>query len=137
MKFAKVGESVKDFTYGSPAQEFAIGVKITDRPRKLADYKFTPKLPKPGKAPVIEIYKGQKIKLSEGPFVQKMPSGHIGVFQRVGEKRLPIRELVGPSVTGIFNANTNIHDAAWNRILEEFEKRLLPELNFALNIENK
>jgi hypothetical protein len=137
MKFGKVGESVKEFTYGSPVQDYAIGIKIKDRPRPLSDFRFTPKAPKYGAVPVAEIYKGKKQRLSDGAFVQKMPSGHIGVFQRVGEKRLPIRELVGPSVTGIFNANEKIHDAAWDRILEVFEERLIPELNFALNIENK
>ena len=137
MKSTKVAESVKKYVYGSPITDFAIGVKISDRPRPLADYKFLPKAPKPGVVPTIEIYKGKKYRLSEGPFVQKMPSGHIGVFHRVGEKRLPIRELVGPSITGIFKANENIHGAVWDKIFETFEKRIISELHYVLEIENK
>ena len=35
-------------------------------------------------------------------FIATMPSGHRGVFQRVGRSRLAIRELKGPSVVHVF-----------------------------------
>lgn len=35
-------------------------------------------------------------------FIAQMKSGHEGVFQRVGKKRLPIEELKGPSPWGVF-----------------------------------
>jgi len=34
-------------------------------------------------------------------FVKTMPSGHEGVFKRLGQPRLPIRELMGPSVPAV------------------------------------
>ena len=137
MKSSTVLERVKEYTYGGPTQDFAIGIKIDGKPRPLSEFKFFPKMPKPNTFPTVEIYKGKKQRVSDGAFVQKMPSGHIGVFKRQSEKRLPIKELIGPSVAGLFRANENIHDTVWNTVFETFEKRVLPELNFALNLENK
>ena len=137
MKSSAVLERLKEYTYGSPATDFAIGIKIDGTPRPLSEFKFLPKMPKPNAFPTVEIYKGKKQRLSNGAFVQKMPSGHIGVFRRLGEKRLPIKEFIGPSVAGLFRANENIHETVWDKIFETFEKRVLPELNFALNLENK
>ena len=137
MKSSTVLERVKEYTYGGPTQDFAIGIKIDGTPRPLSEFKFLPKMPKPNAFPTVEIYKGKKQRVSDGAFVQKMPSGHIGVFKRQSEKRLPIKELIGPSVAGLFMANENIHDTVWNTVFETFEKRVLPELNFALNLENK
>lgn len=41
-------------------------------------------------------------------FVAEMPSGHTGVFKRIGEGRLPIVELRGPSVAEVFEASDTI-----------------------------
>lgn len=37
-------------------------------------------------------------KLAKGVFIVKLKSGHRGVFKRTSKKRLPIKELWGPSV---------------------------------------
>jgi hypothetical protein len=133
MKPSSVAERVKKYVYGSPISDFAIGVKIRDSARPLSEFVFSPKMPKPKMAPAVEIYKGQISILHKGAFVQKMPSGHIGVFERVGEKRMPIKELTGPSVTGIFKANEKIHTVVWEKIFDVFEKRIIHELHYILD----
>ena len=135
LKQSTVAKTVKKYVQGSPTGEFAIGVKISDTARPLSEFKFLPKMPKPHTAPIVEIYRGKKQKLGNGAFVQQMPSGHIGVFHRIGEKRLPIKELRGPAVTGIFKANEEIHRTAFEKIYEVLEKRVVHELNWIL--ENK
>ena len=133
MKPATVMERVKKYVYGSPVTDFAIGVKISDTARPLSEFAFWPKKPKPGTTPTVEIYKGQKKPLGRDAFVAQMPSGHIGVFHRLSEKRLPIKEITGPSVTGLFKANEKIHDAVWEKIFGTFEKRILHELHRVLD----
>jgi len=135
LKQSTVAKTVKKYVQGNPAGEFAIGVRISDTARPLSEFKFLPKMPKPHTAPIVEIYRGKKQTLSNGAFVQQMPSGHIGIFQRLGEKRLPIKELRGPAVTGIFKANEEIHNSAFEKIYEVLEKRVVHELNWIL--ENK
>jgi len=135
LKQSTVAEAVKKYVHGNPSSEFAIGVRISDAARPLSEFGFQPKMPKPHTAPIVEIYRGKKQKLENGAFVQKMPSGHVGVFERVGKKRLPIRELTGPSVTGIFKANEKIHDSVFDKIFDTLEKRIIHELQWVL--ENK
>jgi hypothetical protein len=133
MKSTDIGERVKKYVYGSPVTDFAIGVKISDTARPLSEFAFLPKMPKPDTSPIVEIYKGKKQKLGKDAFVQKMPSGHVGVFHRLGEERLPIKEITGPSVTGLFKANEKIHDAVWGKIFDTFEKRVIHELHRILD----
>jgi hypothetical protein len=137
LKPTKVGQRVKKYVYGSPISDFAIGMKISDTARPLSEFAFWPKKPKPGTNPIVEIYRGKKQRLRDGAFVQQMPSGHIGIFRRASEKRLPIREPTGPSVTGIFKANEKIHDEVWGKITDTLEKRVLSELHYILDIEKK
>ena len=133
LKSTEVGKRVEKYVRGSPITDFAIGMKISDTVRPLSDFAFWPKRPKSKTDPVVEIYRGKKQKVSNGAFVQQMPSGHIGIFRRLSEKSLPIREPAGPSVTGIFKANETIHDAVWSKINDTLEKRVLHELHFILD----
>lgn len=65
-------------------------------------------------------------------FIAIMPSGHRGVFTRPGrlQHRLPIAELMGPSIAQSFTKN---EDAAIERCYEQLEKNLPHELQFALS----
>ena len=38
----------------------------------------------------------------QGSFIATMRTGHRGVFRRVGRRRLPIKELWGPTIAGTF-----------------------------------
>jgi Prophage minor tail protein Z (GPZ) len=44
-----------------------------------------------------------KAQVFKGTFIATMPGGgHRGVFRRVGKKRLPIQEMMGPSIHGSY-----------------------------------
>jgi len=134
LKSSDIGKSVKKYVYGSPL-DMSIGMKISDTARPLSNFKFTPKnrMP-PAKGPVItEIYKGAKKRQAAHAFVAQMPTGHIGIFERETEESLPIRQLPGPSVTGLFKANENVHNAVWDIIFDTFEKRVEHELTRLLD----
>lgn len=62
-------------------------------------------------------------------FIASMASGHRGVFQRVGTRRLPIRELQGPSVLHVFVKHVAVGLA---RGEEQLVKNLQSELRFAI-----
>jgi hypothetical protein len=132
LKPAEIGNKVKAYAHGSSLGA-AIGVKISDTARPLSDFAFTPKKPTPKTPPIVEIYKGEKKVLNKGAFVAKMPTGHIGIFQRETEKALPIRQLPGPSVTGLFTANERAHTLVQDTIWETFEKRIEHELEYLLS----
>ena len=62
-------------------------------------------------------------------FLAQMRSGHLGVFQRVGRTRLPIRELRGPSIAHVFGKYVAVGIA---RGEEQLKKNLQSEFRFAL-----
>jgi len=133
LKQSTIAKAVKKYVHGNPIAEYSIGVRISDTARPLSEFNFTPKTPKPRTAPTVEIYRGVKKKFEKGAFVQRMPSGHIGVFERVGKNRLPIRELRGPAITGIFKENEGLQDRVFDRIYEILEKRINHELHYILD----
>jgi hypothetical protein len=54
--------------------------------------------------PVGGVRYGKRNTLIPGSFIGRMKkSGHMGVFKREGSKRLPIKELFGPSIALIFS----------------------------------
>ena len=61
-------------------------------------------------------------------FIARMPTGHEGVFVRKTRRRLPIRELFGPSIGGVF---ARYRQAALARATDSFHKNLDHELTFA------
>lgn len=63
-----------------------------------------------------------------GAFIATMKSGHNGVFMRMTKKRLPIRELLGPSLGHVFAKYRPLGIA---RVQEVFEQNLDHELDFA------
>lgn len=62
-------------------------------------------------------------------FIARMDSGHIGVFVRKGRRRLPIRELFGPSIPQVFG---KLSPEALARGQEQLIKETAHELKFAL-----
>lgn len=61
-------------------------------------------------------------------FLADMKSGHRGVFQRKAKPRLPIRELLGPSIARVFLKHVDVGIA---RGEEQLVKNLQSELKFA------
>ena len=104
----------------------------------------------PSKGPVrAAVKQGGGSELGHA-FIAKMPSGHIGVFEREGEKRLSkttrkgkknterdhIREFFGPSVPGMFGMEkeTPINTAVIKRTGEIFNELVIQELEALLNV---
>lgn len=61
-------------------------------------------------------------------FIARMPSGHVGVFQRRATGRLPIYQLHGPSLPKVFEKFT---PEGLARGGESLKKNLIHELRFA------
>ncbi len=66
-------------------------------------------------------------------FIATMPSGHRGVFTRKGKKRLPIRELYGPSLPKEFS-HRKILEALRRRAIVAWPKNFQNELNYYLSM---
>lgn len=75
----------------------------------------------------VKMRKDKGRKLFKGAFIQKMPSGHRGVFRRKSKRRLPIRQLRGPSVHSVFVEKLSIIEKKSSEILDRV---YTSELNF-------
>ena len=61
-------------------------------------------------------------------FIATMPSGHRGIFKRRAKRRLPIRELFGPSLPHVFEK----YIPTFRKVASEsLEKNLRSEISFA------
>lgn len=88
------------------------------------------KLKKAPKALKAAVYRGGAKKPIPGAFIATAGS-HLGVFERSGKKRLPIRELRGPAVPSMA-ANDEVREHVQGVFGEEMLKRLPHELNRTL-----
>lgn len=87
----------------------------------------------------VKVHKARKV--IRHAFIAKMPSGHLGVYMRkdgsrhvyrrqagkVVSSQLPIRELYGPSVGGMYG-NARVQAAMARSIAANFERRLRHEM---------
>jgi hypothetical protein len=73
---------------------------------------------------------GPQSKLIPGSFIARMQSGHIGVFQRIRDKRLPVRELFGPSVALVFSRR-KIRSKIQEFLKEKVPQEIARALKFA------
>ncbi len=67
--------------------------------------------------------------LIKSAFIATMPSGHVGAFRRKDRSRLPIQELRGPSLAGLYGGAYDLS----SRILRESQARL--EQNIANQVQ--
>ena len=135
LKSGDIGQRVRRYQYGSPLGMVA-GVRISDAPRPLTEFAHWPKNPKRGDIPTVSVYKGKKTKLTQKAFFATMKTGHTGIFEKKTDGSRGIRQLFGPSTTGLFKANEEIHNRVWDEIWGTFEKRVLAELHFILEGKN-
>lgn len=59
--------------------------------------------------------------------------GHIGVFERATEKRLPIHEKLGPSTPQMMESNEDVSQAIGDKVRETFEVRIEHEMLAIMN----
>ena len=65
-------------------------------------------------------------------FVSEVKSGHIGLFERETDDRLPIRQLLGPAIPQMIDANDGLKERIGEKLIETFNKRLEHEIDFRL-----
>jgi hypothetical protein len=105
----------------------------------------------PAKGPVRAAVKQSGGANLSRAFVAKMPSGHVGVFEREeskrknmdshgrikkdGKEKYHINELFGPSIVGMFGREkeTEINTAAIEKVRETLDKHVINELERLLN----
>jgi hypothetical protein len=79
----------------------------------------------------VEVRRGARkiVSGSPKPFMTILKSGHIGVFQRTGKGRLPIQQLYGPGVGGLFGSE-KIFKNVETFINQKFEPLLIADLKW-------
>ena len=108
--------------------DLAAAVIAKGGPIALTKFQVTPRQPQPGRrAPVIARVK----RGGGGPvaraFVTKMASGHVGVFNRVGQSRFPLTQRYGPSVPQMLGSPT-VTQWVEQKATEKLDERLNHEI---------
>ncbi|MBP2655405.1 MAG: hypothetical protein H6Q73_2974 [Firmicutes bacterium] len=109
-------------------------VSANGSPIPLIKFRVTPN--KPGQKKIGTLLRAS-VKRSggkpiSGAFVAKFKSGHIGIMQRDGKNRLPVKELYGPAVPQMMSEN-KVREYVVDGAGERFEKRLDHEIEWLLN----
>lgn len=60
-------------------------------------------------------------------------NGVVGIYERIGEKRFPIRQLYGPATPQMMDANNDVAESIAEHIRETFDKRVDHEITAILN----
>lgn len=112
------------------ASEGRLMAKVTSRGHAtpLINFRVTPKQPQPRrKSPIIvRVKQGQGGSVKRA-FVARMKSGHVGVFERAGKKRTPIRQLFGPPIPEMLG-NPTVTDWVEQKAAERLDERLDHEI---------
>lgn len=99
------------------------------RPIPLMKFKVTPRTMQRA---VVRAQVKSSAKTLPDAFVTRMPNGNIGVYQRIGEKRLPIEQLYSVSAAQMLGEPTVVDDAR-EAAQEMYEKRIMHEVNRILS----
>jgi len=113
------------------AQPSDLTSKVVSRGHAVNLFKFrvTPNRPQPKRKIPIVV----RVKQGEGgpvkrAFVAKMGSGHVGVFQRAGKRRLPVQELYGPPIPQMLGS-PSVTQWVEQKAAERLDERLDHEIN--------
>lgn len=93
---------------------------------------FDAKFGKDGKV-TARVKRSSAKETLDNAFVRSVARLHTGIFERVGDDRLPIREFLGPSVPQMMSYNENLQEAISQHTRETFEKRFDHEVTRILN----
>jgi len=124
----RVRDNVKLFR--ATTERLSAAVIATGRDIPLIHFRTRPSKPqtKGGRRPAIGVtaqtFKSQGGQVYPGSFVARVPTGHLGVFERKGRARLPIKQLYGPSAADALdrgNALEGIERRARIRLRERFD----------------
>lgn len=135
-QYTAKAKTIRDTIKITKANQSNLQAKITSigSPLRLYNFKVTPKKPSPKRTtPItVEVKKGSKKSLP-GAFVAKVKNGNVGVFSRVSDARLPIKQLYGPAVPIMMN-NNSVVDAVTKKAQETLENRIGHEINRILGV---
>lgn len=96
--------------------------------RQIPLYKYKPTNPKQAPSRKM-VYGGQKSKQAlEHAFVTSFQSGHVGIFERVGKNKYPVRELMGSSMRSMVS-NAVVIEKVYNKAQEKLDERLEHEIS--------
>lgn len=104
-------------------------VSVKGSPIRLFKFRVTPTSPR--KQLVTASVKRARKSLPHA-FVQQMSNGHIGIFERVGKSRYPIRQLYSVSAPQMAG-NEEVLDGAMERASIVFDERLSHEIGRLLD----
>jgi hypothetical protein len=126
----KVGR-VKDRVFVRNATWQKLSATITADAQKVPLVEYSAKGPFPtrGKGAGVTANTGRGRKVYPHTFLAQTASGHRGVFQRSGNKRLPIQQTTGPSVAHVA---AKMVAGAIDRYTEQLGKNIDHEIDFEL-----
>lgn len=110
---ARTAIKVEKATRGSLAS------RVIARGKRLPLIEFKARAPYPSRgrgAGVRYVMQGQR-KTWRGSFIAIVGAGHKGVFFRVGQARLPIKQAYGPSIAHVFGNQIPVGEARRNQVL--------------------
>jgi len=115
--------------------DLAAAVISRGSPIALTKFQVTPRQPQPGRrTPVIARVKRGGGGPVASAFVARMASGHVGVFNRVGQSRFPLTQRYGPSVPQTLGSPT-VNQWVEQKATEKLDERLDHEINRILEAE--
>jgi len=111
-----------------------VGVQVNKRTSRYTKRSMRTGVGRAGGQVTVEVKRGSRKPLTgePKPFMARTGSGHIGVWQRQGKSRLPLKQLYGPGV-GHLMGSKKIMDNAMNLINSKFPSIFDHELQFYLN----
>lgn len=124
--------TVKDAMTIEKATTSAPVGRLLAKGKRIPRIEFNARGPEPSRGRGRGVsYRGEAGRIRvENAFIATMRTGHRGVFVRRTTKRLPIRELFGPSIAHVFEKLVPNGEARRNEVLV---KNLQHEIEFALS----
>lgn len=121
--------TVRDRIVIREATPITISAELTASLKRVPIYDHSAKGPYPSRGKGRGVTARTATRRYPHAFIAQMKSGHVGVFQRVGSRRLPIRELMGASVGQIFG---KYHAQGVEIAVDAMTKNLQHEFRFVL-----
>lgn len=107
-------------------------VEIEFRGRHIPLLKFNTKVGSNGRVSA-RVKRSSSGNILSHVFRQRVGNQHIGIFERVGESRLPIEEKYGPSTPQMMSANDDLSQEIGDKVRETFDNRIEHEILAVLN----
>lgn len=134
----KIGAAALYFSKSTPE---TLTASLKDRGRKIPLAAFSPKSKKVktarGRRIGVTILIGGNRELVPGGFLATLKSGKVGVFQRVGSERLPIKQMFAKQLSDLFHNTSGLPAATKTFANEIFRKSFKRDFEFYKSKEPK